>query len=372
MFQYFEEFLKLADIENKQRIITGDLNCNLIEQVRSTCTAKLLEIFDLYLLKQHIQSPTRITVRSQSLIDVIITSIDDNKIIDSGVLELGISDHHLVHICRKVSLPKESPKIIFSRRFKNFNVNQFKEDLRNNINTNITMNDPNILWNDWKTKFLTIAVKFTSAAYDSANKRDKNYVSRFIKTAKEDYFKTQLGNAKNSYDSWQAINSLLNKKSKFTQISELNVGNRSVKGDENIASSFNDYFSTIGAKLANNLTDIDSDPMRFVPYVSNTFSFRNISAHELMEAVAQIKTNKSPGIDGISAKLLKDAGDTISESLANIFNLSLQSGTFPDDWKLARITPIYKDGSKTECGNYRPISVISIVAKVFEKLVYSN
>ena len=93
----------------------------------------------------------------------------------------------------------------------------------------------------------------------------------------------QLGNAKNSYDSWQAINSLLNKKSKSIQISELNVENRSVKGDENIASSFNDYVSTIEAKRANNLTDIDSDPMRFVPSVSNTFCFRNISAHELME-----------------------------------------------------------------------------------------
>ena len=66
---------------------------------------------------------------------------------------------------------------------------------------------------------------------------------------------------------------------------------------------------------------------------------------------------------------LKDAGDTISESLANIFNLSLQSGIFLDDWKLARIKPIYKDCSKTEYGNHRPISVISIVAKVFEKLV---
>ena len=117
----------------------------------------------------------------------------------------------------------------------------------------------------------------------------------------------QLGNAKNSYDSWQAINSfkLLNKKSKSIQISVLNVENRSVKGDENIASSFNDYSSTIGAKLANNLTDIVSGPMRFVPSVSNTFCFRNISAHELMEAVAQIKTNKSPEIDCISAKLLK-------------------------------------------------------------------
>ena len=105
------------------------------------------------------------------------------------------------------------------------------------------------------------AVKFRSAAYDSAYKRHKNYVSRFIKTAKEDYFKMQLGNAKNSYDSWQAINNLLNKKFKSIQISELNVENRSVKGGENIASSFNDYLSTIGAKLANNLTDIDSDPI---------------------------------------------------------------------------------------------------------------
>ena len=165
-------------------------------------------------------------------------------------------------------------------------------------------------------------VKFRSAAYDSAYKRHKNYVSRFIKTAKEDYFKMQLGNAKYSNDSWQAINSLLNKKSKSIQISELNVENRSVKGDENIASSLNDYFSTIGAKPANNLTDIDTDPMRFVPSVSNA-CFRNISAHEVMEAVAQIKTNKSPGIDCTCAKLLKDAGDTISESLANISNLSL-------------------------------------------------
>ena len=55
--------------------------------------------------------------------------------------------------------------------------------------------------------------------------------------------------------------------------------------------------------------------------------------------------------------------------MVNIFNLSLQSGIFPHDWKLARITLIYKYGLKTDCGNYRPISVISIIAKVFEKVV---
>ena len=225
MFHSFEEFLEQADIDDKQLTITGDLKCYLLEQERGTCTAKLLYIFDIYLLKQHIQSPTTITARSQSLIDVIITSIDDNKTIDSGVIDLGISDHNLVYLCRKVSIPKEMPKIIFSRQFKNFNVNQFKEDLRNNINTNIITHDPNILWCDWKTKFLNIAekhapmrqrrvksdytpwltdkiktfcyqrdslkkqaVKFKSAAYDSAYKRHKNYVNRLIKATKEDYF----------------------------------------------------------------------------------------------------------------------------------------------------------------------------------------
>ena len=56
----------------------------------------------------------------------------------------------------------------------------------------------------------------------------------------------------------------------------------------------------------------------------------------------------------------------------NIFNVSLQRAIFPDDWKLAKVTPIFKEGNKADCGNYRPISVISAVAKVFEKLVYQQ
>jgi hypothetical protein len=59
----------------------------------------------------------------------MISSIEDNKTVEAGVVELGISDHNLVYICRKVSVPKEPPKIIFSRQFKNFRVNEFKKYL---------------------------------------------------------------------------------------------------------------------------------------------------------------------------------------------------------------------------------------------------
>ena len=52
--------------------------------------------------------------------------------------------------------------------------------------------------------------------------------------------------------------------------------------------------------------------------------------------------------------------------------MSLQTTIFPDDWKLAKVAPVFKDGNKNDCGNYRPISVISVVAKIFEKLVYQQ
>ena len=82
-----------------------------------------------------------------------------------------------------------------------------------------------------------------------------------------------------------------------------------------------------------------------------------------------MKTAKSSGYDKISVKILQASGSTIVEPLTNIFNQSLKKGIFPDDWKIAKVTPIHKSEEKTLCGNYRPISVISVVPKVFEKVV---
>ena len=86
--------------------------------------------------------------------------------------------------------------------------------------------------------------------------------------------------------------------------------------------------------------------------------------------ISKINDGKSAGLEEISNKLLVAVGETIVNSLTYIFNLSINTGIFPVDLKLAKVTTNYKSEDKSECGNFRTISVVAAVAKVFEKLVY--
>ena len=92
-----------------------------------------------------------------------------------------------------------------------------------------------------------------------------------------------------------------------------------------------------------------------------------------MSLLSKLCNAKATGLDKISAKLLKECPDLIAESLTLIFNQSLLTGIFPDEWKSARVTPLYKNsGKRNDPTNYRPISVIPVVAKVFERVVYDQ
>ena len=101
LFQKFENFLKLIDNEDKDIIITEDLNCNLIEHAQNHASSKLIDIIDIFQLQQHIQIPTRTTNNFLSLIDLILTHNDYDKILEAGVVDLGISDHSLVTYVEK-------------------------------------------------------------------------------------------------------------------------------------------------------------------------------------------------------------------------------------------------------------------------------
>ena len=84
--------------------------------------------------------------------------------------------------------------------------------------------------------------------------------------------------------------------------------------------------------------------------------------------INELKPNKAVGLDKVSSRLLKDAADIVAPSLTSLFNIS--TGCFPSTWKLAKISPLFKKGSKQDPSNYRPISVLPTISKLLEKTVH--
>ena len=89
----------------------------------------------------------------------------------------------------------------------------------------------------------------------------------------------------------------------------------------------------------------------------------------IAKKIKKMKDNKSPGVDGITPKLLKEIVEQISTPLAKLFNLSLEEGIVPSEWKEANITPLFKKGSRNKPENYRPVSLTSVVCKLLETLI---
>lgn len=135
-----------------------------------------------------------------------------------------------------------------------------------------------------------------------------------------------------------------------------------------ICELFNDYNSTLGQKLA---TEIH-DPPNFVEddaHQSNSFFLAPTNKFEVETIINSLKPRKAPGFDGLKSETLKQIKDVISQPIARIINFCMEKGIFPDQLKLGMVTPIYKSGDKSEIRNYRPITLISRIAKIFETVL---
>ena len=141
---------------------------------------------------------------------------------------------------------------------------------------------------------------------------------------------------------------------------------------KDISNTMSKFFCSIGNDLAND-TDPVPNPLLSGDYQVNAnrvkFHFKTIEVQEIRDAFAKIKTSKSFGTDNISSYFLRLALPFVENFIAGLFNTSIETGQFPDLWKVARVTPIFKDGDRTDKGNYRPISVLPIISRPFEKLV---
>ena len=168
---------------------------------------------------------------------------------------------------------------------------------------------------------------------------------------------------------WKTFNKLTNKKLKTTLISEIQHNNQNFTKRDEIANALNSHFNEIGTNLAKDMPQSSRMPESYFTFSNTEFNIQNVSITKVYKLLSTIKTSKSAGYDRISGKLLSDAAEAIAPTLTAIFNASINTGIFPDDFKIAIISPIHKSGRKTNCDNYRPISVLPSVAKIFERLI---
>ena len=146
-----------------------------------------------------------------------------------------------------------------------------------------------------------------------------------------------------------------------------------IKDIKAIANEFNNFFSSIGSNLASAVpaTNVTCEHYLDKPQVSS-FLLSPTSAMEIENIITSLNPSKACGPYSIPIVLLKTLRNVISYPLEVLFNFSFTSGTVPDQFKIARVTPIHKKGSVFDVSNYRPISLLSIFNKIIEKLMYNR
>ena len=135
------------------------------------------------------------------------------------------------------------------------------------------------------------------------------------------------------------------------------------------ANEHNQFFATVGLKVQEELNTrvANAVPPQAPGSTPLRFKFKNETTKSISKLFDNLKSNVATGIDNLNAKLVKDSKNTILEYLTQIINLSFETSVFPDCMKTAIISPIFKEGNPDDITNYRPISILPIISKIFER-----
>lgn len=176
----------------------------------------------------------------------------------------------------------------------------------------------------------------------------------------------------NIYDAWKIINDLIGRSRKNDNSSNLVLedenGNLLCESHEIVEAFQEKFLKIVGAKNSCNV----SSHKYLGPCVSNSFVFEETTPQEIFTIIGALATNKSPGYDDVSASVLKRCNEGLCAHLANIFNLMIRSGKYPDGLKLSAVKPIPKSGKMLSLDNCRPISLLPLIDKVFENILCSQ
>lgn len=369
--------------------------------------------------------PTRFSKKNATLIDQIFVRYSKNSSQNSsGIIVTKISDHLpcFSTINYRNNIKAKSNYIKIQKHGPN-EMQAFQEEIKTNIELTDFDNDllanPNINYNKLETIIINAKekcfpikeVKFnkykhkvspwiTFGILNSIKFRDKLYIKwkkstptsqnsinlensyksycgilqKSIRQAKAQYYHRQFENYKADIKkTWKQINLLLSKKNKVHDLPKYFFdGNNKLTDNIDIANCFNNFFCNIGPSLANSIQNPQNKS--YTDYLKqnilSSFSFSTITSDFTSKIIRKLKSKSSSGHDGLSSIQLKFISDDIVATLTKIINQSLCTGIFPDSLKIAKISPIYKKGDAHITDNYRPISLLPVLSKIFEKVVF--
>ena len=396
-------------------MVLGDFNAKSFSWYDKDITSnegfEIESLTSFYGLTQLISDPTHILRNSSSCIDLIFID-KPNLVINSGVhSSLHPNCHHQIiyaEINFKIEFPPPYERIVWDyknanakyinlaidgvnweRLFENKSINdqvKFLNDTLMNIFKNfipnkiLTFNDKDPPWINENVKHL-IKIKNDILKLYFKNGRNANdfillqntnqQLSDLIKNSKDEYnnrLSLKLNNPKTSAKAyWTILKTLVNGK-KTPLIPPLLVNGTLVTDFLQKANLFNSFFSEQCTTIPTN-SKIPNNPT----FISNKRLDKLVfNIDDIVKIIQNLNPCKAHGHDGISIKMVQLSCVSIAKPLFLIFKNCFNASTFPAEWKKSNVIPIHKKGDKKIISNYRPISLLPIFSKIFEKIIFNN
>ncbi len=410
--EYLDSVLDLINqlqLSNLPLFLIGDFNAksstwfNL--QMNNALGIRLQGFVERNHMKQLINEPTRVVGNAISLLDLVITNCEN--LVDSCGVSAPIcnSDHGLIWTTINFTTPKSNfVKSFFDLKgtdldnlkhvLRSFNWDSMYEspDHSQNIKhwlhnfyelikTNTKLISCKIRSNDkpWFRNRLRHLISKRHRLYKKAKRSgSSDDWSRYhgvskeclnaIAEAKESYFKSlfqSLSDFSTSSKKWWHVTKKLIGSNNSSTIPPLVDNNGDVSADtKDKCMLLNEYFAS-QCKVDDDNTDVPEPE----PCTNSSLSDMSFNDAEVKKVIDNLGTSKAVGPDGISNDFIRNIADAIITPLTNFFNYSIRHGIFPEEWKKSNIVPIFKKGDKALPSNYRPVSLLCCLSKVFEKLV---
>ena len=395
-------------------VIIGDFNIDYAK-TQDPIRKRLSIITGDQGLIQVIKKSTRVTNKSKSIIDLLFTNIKPSLVSKSGTVEVSISDHVPVYICKKAVRQRHPKKTILSRNYRYYTRDIFEKVLLDNECWRTfwaTKRDPDKLWNIMlriiKDSINRLCPLRKVVIRDDQHPLIDKDLRQQLKNKDRLYRKAKASCAKDDWDQFLKIRSdtrkLCVKRKREFVVSTLNetrdnpkhfwreIGKNLhfgkpkansvsctrikdsngciVTGDE-VKSIFNSYYVSIGQDLA---SKFQSNVKTLISTVDRKrqCSFRFVGMKEVVAVIKNLKNNKSTCIGEVNMRVVKDAMTILILEFTHLINECLDLACMPTEWKVGIVSPIPKGLPSLNPGDYRPVSVLPAPSKVMERIVYNQ